>query len=369
MTEERTAVYYGQVELIPGVICDGYVLNDGMAVMSERGAADLLGMHHKSLQSVAVNWPPKAFKSFIDKDFSVAVNSTKVVAENSPHRGRNITVYDSFMIESFIRGYILASAYNVLKGSQKHIGIRCTILAASLIRTALDAAIREACGLQTRIQETVQKHYIDGAKLLKEYGFTCSVSENIFIKKDLIKFLGVTPGKLNGHFRKHRDHIKPIPLNRQERHAAGSRASHLNGYHIDDAVKIALSMDSVVGIELKKALFGQIGCFAQPYTSDEIQWEAIFSRMFTGFDFYHNYPMGKYRVDFFVPAFMLVLECNGYCHRHYHLEKEKERERFIIQRHSLVRFDHGVSVEMVVNGILQAKPGKIIRLHKDSAPV
>jgi hypothetical protein len=31
-----------------------------------------------------------------------------------------------------------------------------------------------------------------------------------------------------------------------------------------------------------------------------------------------------------------------------------------------VRFDHGVSVEMVVSGILQAKPGKIIRLREDS---
>jgi very-short-patch-repair endonuclease len=313
------------------------------------------------------NWPPKWFKPLIKKDFSMVSNLVKVSAETSPYQGRKIVVYTTKTIEILISAYILALGHRALRENQRHIGERCAVLASSLIETALEAAIREACGLQTRIQETVQKHFIDGAKLLKEYGFTCSVSENIFIKKDLIKFLGVTPGKLNGHFRKHRDHIKPIPLNRQKRHAAGSNASHLNGYHIDDAVKIALSMDSVVGIELKKALFGQIGCFAQPYTSDEIQWEAIFSRMFTGFDFYHNYPMGKYRVDFFVPAFMLVLECNGYCHRHYHLEKEKERERFIIQRHSLVRFDHGVSVEMVINGILQAKPGKIIRLHKDSA--
>ena len=34
---ERKAVYYGQVELIPGVVCDGYVLDDDTAVMSERG--------------------------------------------------------------------------------------------------------------------------------------------------------------------------------------------------------------------------------------------------------------------------------------------------------------------------------------------
>jgi hypothetical protein len=43
MSEERKAVSYGQVELIPGIICDGYVLNDNTAVLSERGAADLLG--------------------------------------------------------------------------------------------------------------------------------------------------------------------------------------------------------------------------------------------------------------------------------------------------------------------------------------
>ncbi len=42
MTEQK-AVYYGQVELIPGVICDGYVLNDDTAVMSERGSSRIVG--------------------------------------------------------------------------------------------------------------------------------------------------------------------------------------------------------------------------------------------------------------------------------------------------------------------------------------
>jgi hypothetical protein len=66
--QERKAVYYGQVELIPGIISDGYVLDDDTAVMSERGTAELLGMDHKSLQNVAANWPPKtleAIESFI----------------------------------------------------------------------------------------------------------------------------------------------------------------------------------------------------------------------------------------------------------------------------------------------------------------
>ena len=34
---EQTAVHYGIVELIPNILCDGYVLDDGTAVLSERG--------------------------------------------------------------------------------------------------------------------------------------------------------------------------------------------------------------------------------------------------------------------------------------------------------------------------------------------
>ena len=59
-------------------------LDDDTAVMSERGTADLLGVHHKSLQSMAVNWPAKVLKPFIDKDFIMAVNRVKVVANINP---------------------------------------------------------------------------------------------------------------------------------------------------------------------------------------------------------------------------------------------------------------------------------------------
>ena len=107
--------------MIPGIVCDGYVLDDDTAVMSERGTADLLGVHHKSLQSVAVNWPPKTLKPFIDKGLNVVVNSVKVVAKNSPHKGRNITVYETSFIESFIRGYAFALASDKLRKAQHHI--------------------------------------------------------------------------------------------------------------------------------------------------------------------------------------------------------------------------------------------------------
>ena len=71
MTNERTAIYYGKVKLILGVICDGYVLDDGTAVMSERGTADLLGMDQMALNRMKTTWPPKVLKPFISNDFSM----------------------------------------------------------------------------------------------------------------------------------------------------------------------------------------------------------------------------------------------------------------------------------------------------------
>jgi len=46
----------------------------------------------------------------------------------------------------------------------------------------------------------------------------------------------------------------------------GGKTSRMNGYHLDDVTKIALGMDSVIGIELKKQVFGQIGSFSKPAT-------------------------------------------------------------------------------------------------------
>jgi hypothetical protein len=260
---ERSAVYYGQVELIPGIVCDGYVLDDDTAVMSERGAADLLGVHHKSLTSVAVNWPPKTLEPFIDKGLSVAVNQVEVVAKNSPYQGRKISIYDSLAIEKKIRAYVLALANNKLRKNQKHIGERCAILQSSLVRSALEIAIKEACGLSPNIQQTAQKNYIDAVKLIKDFGFTCSAPNDIAIKKDITQFLDVPESTLNSFLRKHKGDIEPLQLDTATIRSIGGKTSRMNGYSMDDVSKIALGMDSVVGIELKKKVFGQVGSFVK----------------------------------------------------------------------------------------------------------
>ena len=360
---ERKAVYYGQVELIPGIVSDGYVLDDDTAVMSERGTADLLGMDHKTLMAVGGNWPPKTLKPFIDKGLNVVVNSVKVVAKNSPHKGRNITVYNSSFIESFIRAYALALAHDALRENQKHIGKRCVILQSSLVQTALEVAIKQACGLAPDIQQAAQQNYIDAVKLIKDFGFTCSVDNDIAIKKDITQFLEVPESTLNSFLRKHKGDIEPLKLDSATIRSFGGKASRMNGYHLNDVAKIALSMDSVKGIKLKNKVFGQVGSFAKPSTSLEVQWREVLSSVFEGFDLHFNYPIGPYKVDFFVAKLMLVLECNGYCHRYYDDEQEQVREKLITQKYSLVRFHHKVSLETLFNGILQAKPGMMVRLY------
>ncbi len=83
---ERQAVYYGQVELIPGIVCDGYVLDDHTAVMGIIGTAKLLSLHYKVLQNIATKGIPKALEPFVDKGLNSATKTVNVIAENSHHK-------------------------------------------------------------------------------------------------------------------------------------------------------------------------------------------------------------------------------------------------------------------------------------------
>ncbi len=348
MMTERKAVYYGQVELVPGIICDGYVLDDETAVMSERGTADLLGMDQKTLKAVRGNWPLKTLKPFTDKGSTVRGNFVEVIAKNSPHCYREIVVYTTQTIKSLIHTYALAFINEGLRKNQVHIGKRAVALSISLVQTALDIAIKQACGLPANIQQTAQKHYIDAVKLIKEFGFVCSAGDEIATKKDISEFLDVPQSTLNSFLRKHKNEIQPIQLDATTIRSCGSNASRMNGYHLEDVTKIALGMDTVKGIELKKQVFGQIGGFAKLNTSAEVHWREVLSKVFEGFDLRFNYPIGSYKVDFFVAKLLLVLECNGYCHHFYDPKQEKIREKVITQKYSLVRFHHEITLETFV---------------------
>ncbi len=364
--KERKAIYYGKVELIPGIICDGYVLDDGTAVMSERGTADLLGVDQKHLSNVRTNWPPKVLKPFIDKASNVRTNSVKVIAENSPHKGRTISTYNTSMIEELIRSYLLAFASKKLRKNQQHIGERCAVLSASLMKTALDTAIKQACGLSPNIQSITQQNYVE---LIKQFGFIWSFDNEIAIKKDITNFLDIPLSTLNSFLKKRQDDIQPIKLDYQTIKANGGKATRMNGYSLENVSKIALGMDSVIGIELKKQAFGHIGTIAKMDTKGEIEWQQILSQIFEGLGFHHNYTIGTYRADFFIKDLRLILECNGYDnHQYYDKQQEIQREQLLKQNYSIIRFHHKITPEKLFNGILKIKMGKVVKLYDVEHP-
>ncbi|MFK5971556.1 MAG: DUF559 domain-containing protein [Candidatus Marithrix sp.] len=362
--KELQAVHYGKIELIPGIKCDGYVLSDGTACLSERGTAELLGVDQRFLNRMRTNWPPKTIKPFIDKGWSMRTNLVKVVAKNSPYQGRKIVIYDSSTIESLIRYYILAFGNNKLRQNQKHIGERCAILSASLIRTALESAIKQACGLNPNIQKIAQKSYADVVKLLKDLNFICSIEGDIATKKDIAKFTELPISTINYYLKNHTDAINTIQLDIPTIRQSGSTANRMNGYALEDVGKIVLGMDSVIGIELKKQVFGTISTLDKLDTKGEIEWQQVLAQVFENLGFQHNYQMGKYKVDFFVKDLNLILECNGYDnHSSYDEIAEKERERSITKNYSLVRFHHKIDWKTLVNGILRTKIGDTTVLY------
>ena len=361
---EPKAIYHGQVQLVPGLFCDAYILNDKSAVMSTRGTADLLNMDHKALKNMGTKSLPKGLRPFISSEINMGTKKVKVEAK-SHYRGRYIDVYTINAIEALIKAYAFAFANDKLRQNQKHIGKRCVLLMGALLKTALDITIREACGLSPNSQKTAQRYYMEAAQLIKSSGFRCSVSENIATKKDILTFLNTPQSTLNSFLYKHSYEIKPLKLDSKTIQSIGCKARRLYGYHLEDVIKIIFGMDTAVGIKLKKEMFGDLANYSKMYAKDEIQWREVLIRVFKGFDLRFNYPIGqyRYRVDFFVPELLLCLECNGYSHHYYDKEKEAKREKIISEEYALVRFHHKIDVQDLFNAILHAKPGKIVKLY------
>ena len=61
----------------------------------------------------------------------------------------------------------------------------------------------------------------------------------------------------------------------------------------------------------------------------------------------------------------LILECNGYDNHIYYDEKqEKEREEYLNKNYRVVRFHHLTDLETLVNGVLHAQVGEVVKLYE-----
>ncbi len=203
----------------------------------------------------------------------------------------------------------------------------------------------------------------DGVSMLKEHGFKCSIEGDVATKKDIANFLKIPESTLSNFLRKYK--IKPTKIELEKIRNAGYKANRLNGYELDKVVKIAFWIDSPKGVNLKGKLLEKIGLTKLTQPRKEIEWREALSIVFKDFGFYTNYPIGKYRVDFFVEKLSLVLECDTEDHIYgYDKEKEKIRENVITKYYAMVRFNSYTPLEELVNGILKVKPNEVIKLYQ-----
>ena len=158
---QNKAIYYGELEIIPTIGGDCYILDDCRCVMSENGFARLLGVDSKLLNRIRTNWPPKTLESFCNKDLTIITTLAEVTAKKCPYSGRNIVVYDVPLMEEIIRTYALAYANGCLRRNQLHLGETCADLLKALIKMSLSMRIELSCGLQPRPQQVVRRCHWD----------------------------------------------------------------------------------------------------------------------------------------------------------------------------------------------------------------
>jgi len=271
-------------------------------------------------------------------------NSVKVVADNCPHKGIEITVYSSKSIETITRTYALAAANGALRDNQKHIGERCLKLVCALLKSSTKTIIQQVCNFTPEAQPNIQHTNQDLAKAILDSGFRCSVGGKIAIKTDMLRFMNVPLPTLNYHLTKHRNVVEPIPLDIDAIRTLGSTAWRMNGYHFYDVVKIVLSMDSVIGIDLKEQIFGKQSSLTK--LKHKINWSQSLARVFAGFDFYENYVIAGQKVFFFVKTFNLILE----------LETQQSlarKQHLQDQSYHVVHFMQQMEWEVLFNRILR----------------
>ncbi len=91
----------------------------------------------------------------------------------------------------------------------------------------------------------------------------------------ITNYITVPLSTLNSNIRKLHDDISIINLDRATIRNSVSKAPRLNGYNLEDVCKIVLGMDLVIGIELKKQVFGRISSLAKLDTKREIEWQQV----------------------------------------------------------------------------------------------
>ena len=122
----------------------------------------------------------------------------------------------------------------------------------------------------------------DGTQLLKDLGFQYSLPGQMATKQDIIQSMDIPESTLNTFLRRHSDQIKPVRLNKATIQSLGIKANRLNAYAPEDVFKIVFWMDSTMGIQVRKKIFGDIGIEEIPVIRHETEWKSFLSKVFAG---------------------------------------------------------------------------------------
>jgi len=155
---EIKAMHYGEVKLGSERIGDGYILQDGTAGLSENSLAKLLDMNRQSMNAISLHGLPQNLQNFIEADEKLEMFPIKISA-TYPCKDRKINFYPVSSIELLLRAYSNALIAGALQKNQQHIGQKSIQVQTTLIHSVLASLICEACGLNPKVQQNLEKTF------------------------------------------------------------------------------------------------------------------------------------------------------------------------------------------------------------------
>ena len=76
----------------------------------------------------------------------------------------------------------------------------------------------------------------------------------------------------------------------------------------------------------------------QPTSAEKILWEYLRDRRLLGLKFRRQHPLGTYIVDFYCPAFRLVVEIDGEIHRYQEADDQARTDQLEQKGYKVIRF-------------------------------
>lgn len=92
-----------------------------------------------------------------------------------------------------------------------------------------------------------------------------------------------------------------------------------------------ITRSNTIDIKTKESILSRFNFNYIPYDRKEISFKRDLKYFLDaiGVDFIHQFRVGKYRIDFYIPLYRIAIEYDERDHRHYNKDKEFRRQKYI----------------------------------------